>query len=155
LTDRLREPDIAELISTLAAQAPLRAVMVELQRAIGRAHPRLVTEGRDQGSVVFPDAEVKIYLHASPRVRAERRARQLEATGQSVDVDAIEAELIRRDERDATRAVGPLVRPSGAIDVDTSDITFTESLDLLESIVRDNAPREALAGAGEASNRHG
>ncbi len=152
LTDRLRQTDVADLISALAAQAQLRAVMVELQRAIGRAHPRLVTEGRDQGSVVFPDAQVKIYLHASPRVRAERRAGQFESAGQVVDVNEIEQELIRRDERDANRAVGPLVRPDGAIDVDTSELTFDESLDVLESIVRDQAPHGALEGA---ANRHG
>ena len=144
---------------SLAAQAPLRGVMVELQRAISRAHPRLVTEGRDQGSVVFPDAQVKIYLHASPRVRAERRAGQLRDVGQrvdvDVDVDAIEQDLIQRDQRDATRAVGPLVRPPGAIDVDSSDLTFDESLDALESLVREHAPRESFACVEDAANRHG
>lgn len=155
VTDRLRQPDVADLISTLAAQAPLRGVMVELQRAIGRAHPRLVTEGRDQGSVVFPDAQVKIYLHASPRVRAERRAGQLRDVGQRVDVDAIEQELIQRDQRDATRAVGPLVRPPGAIDVDSSDLSFDASLDALESLVREHAPRESFACVEDAANRHG
>lgn len=155
VTERLRRQDVADLISTLAAQAPLRNVMVELQRAIGRAHSRLVTEGRDQGSVVFPHAEVKIYLHASPRVRAERRARQLADVGHEVNVDDIERELIQRDQRDASRAVGPLVRPAGAIDVDTSELDFDESLDALEAVVRAHAPRGSLAERKSSVSRHG
>lgn len=147
LRDRLRESDIAELISTLAAQAPLRDVLVRRQRAIGIAHPRLVTEGRDQGSIVFPNAQVKIYMHASARIRAERRASQLAESGKHVNVDDIESELVRRDERDASRAVGPLVRPDGAIDVDTSSLSFDESIDELESIVRTHAPEASLACA--------
>lgn len=152
MTDRLRDADVAELISTLAGQAPLRAVMVELQREIARRHPRLVTEGRDQGSVVFPDASVKIYLHAASRVRATRRARQMQELGREADTDAIERELIERDRKDSSRAVAPLVRPSGAIDVDTSEVSFEESIDLLESIVLAHCRRDAFPGATGANH---
>ncbi len=146
MTDRLREGDVASLISKLAAQAQLREVMVARQRAIGAKHPRLVTEGRDQGSVVFPYADVKFYLHASPRVRAERRARQIEEAGRRADVAAIERDLITRDERDAARAVGPLVRPRGSVDVDTSALGFGEVLDRLEKTVRERVRPGVLEG---------
>jgi len=148
LTDRLRDPDVAALVSTLAAQAPLRESMVAQQRAIGAQHPRLLTEGRDQGSVVFPDAAVKIYLFASPRIRAERRVRQIEASGRRADVDEIERDLIRRDERDANRAVGPLVRPAGSVDVDTSEMSFEKVLDTLVGIIRERTPSAALRKVG-------
>ncbi len=146
MSDRLREADVSSLISRLAAQAPLREVMVARQRAIGAKHPRLVTEGRDQGSVVFPDADVKFYLHASPHVRAERRARQIEEAGRVADVAAIERDLITRDERDAARSVGPLVRPRGSVDIDTSALGFDEVLDRLERAVRERVPRGVLEG---------
>jgi len=147
MTDRLREPDVAAVISTLAAQAPLREALVAQQRAIARSHPRLVTEGRDQGSVVFPDAAVKFYLTASPRIRARRRAEQLRAAGRPADVDEIERDLARRDRLDAARAVGPLVKPPGAVEVDTSEMTFDEVIDALERLTRQRAPAGALAGA--------
>ena len=155
MTDRLREADVAGLVSTIAAQAPVRAVLVQRQREIGRLHPRLISEGRDQGSVVFPDAAVKIYLHASPGVRAQRRARQIAQAGRPAELDQIERELIRRDELDSTRPVAPLVRAPGAIDADTSDLTFGEALDLLERIVREHAPAGSLAGAGASGGRDG
>ena len=152
---RLRDADVASLISTLAAQARLRNVMVALQRRIGAAHNRLLSEGRDQGSVVFVDATVKIYLHASAIVRAQRRAKQLRQAGRSVDVKTIEAELIERDRKDAARTVGPLVKSIDAIDVDTSDMTFDESLDTLERLVREHAPAASFGSAPEVKRDHG
>jgi len=82
---RIRDLDVSEIVSIVAAQPPVREVLVEQQRAIAAAHPRLVTEGRDQGSVVFPQAPVKFYLDAPAEVRAERRIRQLVKAGKSVD----------------------------------------------------------------------
>lgn len=142
---RLRAADVDANVSTVAGLPELREVMVDLQRRIGERHPRLVSEGRDQGSVVFTDACVKIYLDATPRSRAERRARQISG----VDVGAVESDLIERDRRDSVRAVAPLRRPADAHLVDTSAMSFDEVVDALVALVRrevgDLKPGEARA----------
>jgi cytidylate kinase len=132
---RIRGQEITAIVSRVAAIAKVREVLVAQQRAIAAAHPRLVTEGRDQGSVVFPDAKVKIYLDASPRIRAERRAAQLAEQGVRADVAGLEAEIARRDELDSTRAAGPLVCPADAVRVDTSMLSRDQVVDELERIV--------------------
>lgn len=132
---RLRDADVTRMVSVVAGIPELRREMVRKQRAIGLAHPRLVTEGRDQGSVVFPDADVKFYLHASPRVRAIRRAEQLRSSGVSVDVHRLECEITERDRLDTERTEGPLTRPSGSFEVDTSEMAFEEVVDALEAHV--------------------
>lgn len=136
LGPRLRQPDVTALVSPLAGIGELRKLMVEMQQAIGRAHPRLVTEGRDQGSVVFPDAAVKFYLDAAPRVRAARRADEMRAAGLQADEDQLLTQILSRDESDRGRADGPLICPRDAIVVDTSALTFTQVVDLLEAEVR-------------------
>ena len=96
-----------------------------------------MTEGRDQGSVVFPDAVIKFYLDADPRVRAERRAKQLAGDLTGDAFEALVAELRRRDERDLSRPDGPLVCAPGAIVVETTTMDFDEVVDTLERQVRD------------------
>lgn len=140
MTDRLRAADVTAAVSPISQLPAVRAVLVELQQRIGLKHPRLLTEGRDQGSVVFPDANVKIYLDAHPRTRAERRAAQLRQMGRPADVDAIEQELAIRDQRDSTRAVGPLRVPQGAIIFDTSTLDQQGVVRELERIVREAVP---------------
>lgn len=134
---RIRDRDVTDLVSDVADIKRLREHMVRKQRIIAVQHPRLVTEGRDQGSVVFPDAQVKFYLDADPRIRAERRARQLE--GDSLSGEAFEAlvdEMRRRDERDASRPDGPLTCPDDAIVIDTTGLEFDQVVDRLEREVR-------------------
>lgn len=145
IVTRLRDADVTGSVSPVSQLRSVREVLVENQRRIGRRHPRLVSEGRDQGSVVFQDAEVKIYLDASPRVRAQRRADELRSKGVAgVDVDRIERELAERDDRDSKRAVGPLVKPVGAIHLDTSMLDQQGVVDALEAIVREHAPASAF-----------
>ncbi|HVZ94656.1 MAG TPA: (d)CMP kinase [Phycisphaerales bacterium] len=136
MTARLRDADVTRTVSPVSQLAAVRRVLVQMQRRIGEIHPRLVTEGRDQGSVVFHDADVKIFLDAAASVRAKRRADQLRAAGQHADEAAIERELIERDRRDSTRAVGPLVCPPGAIRVDTSGLTQPQVVAELARLVR-------------------
>lgn len=136
VTDRLRDRDVTDAVSDIAAIGGVRQVLVQEQRAIGKEHPRLVTEGRDQGSIVFPQAQVKFYLDASPAVRAQRRADQLRAMGKPVQLDAIRKNIIDRDRKDSTRPDGPLICPDNAIRIDTSDMTLDAVLDLLEQNVR-------------------
>lgn len=133
---RIRDADVTAVVSPIASLSSLRRYMVQQQQQIAAAHPRLVSEGRDQGSVVFPDADVKFYLDASPRVRAERRAEQLRHMGQAVNVDDLEREIAERDRSDSSRVDGPLIFPEGAKRVDTSDLARAAVVDTLEAIVR-------------------
>lgn len=136
---RIRGEVVTEVVSPISGIKALRKLMVEKQRAIGTKHPRLVTEGRDQGSVVFPDAPVKIYLDASAEVRAKRRAEQLREEGEHVDDKAILAGIIARDRSDMTREDGRLMCPDGAIRVDTSPMSKEEVIGTLVRIVRERA----------------
>lgn len=112
-----------------AARPPqVRAVLVERQRQMGRVLGNFVTEGRDQGTAVFPQAEVKIYLTARPEVRAQRRVEQLRQAGEEADYDEVLAAIARRDRSDRGRQVGPLCVPPGAILVDTSELTQDQTL---------------------------
>ena len=143
VTSRIRDSDASAGASVLGALGPVRQVLVDAQRRIGRERKRLVSEGRDQGSVVFPGAQVKFYLDAAPAVRAARRARQLAEAGAEVDEQVVLADIIERDDRDASRADGPLVCPTDAVRVDTSDMTEQEVTDLLERLVRDRTGMRA------------
>ena len=137
VTDRLRDRDVTGAVSDIAALGGVRNVLVDEQRCIGQEHPRLVTEGRDQGSIVFPEADVKFYLDASPTVRANRRAAQLREMGKPVQLEAIRQNIIERDRKDSSRSDGPLICPDDAIRIDTSDMTLGEVLELLEKTVRE------------------
>lgn len=151
--ERIRTPVVTRAVSAVASNPLVRQEMVVAQRAIAAAHPRLVTEGRDQGSVVFPDAHVRIYLDAQPEVRARRRVEQLRSKG----IDAVESEvlsqILERDRIDSSRRDGPLVCPRGADVLDTSTIDVDEVIDRLEEIVRSRAAAELAAsdGAGPAA----
>ena len=136
LTERVRDADVNRAVSVVARQAALRAAMVDAQRAIGRTHPRLVTEGRDQGSVVFPTAAVRFYLDAHPEVRARRRVEQMRAQGRPADYEAVLRAIVERDYLDETRADGPLICPEGAQRVDTSGLTLAGVVQELERRVR-------------------
>lgn len=134
---RIRDADVTEHVSPVSAIRALREHMVIKQRIIGHQHPRLVTEGRDQGSVVFPHADVKFFLWATAEVRACRRAEQLRAAGVAdVDESRLKDEIEARDRRDSTREVGPLVCPEEAFRVDTSGLSFEEVVQRLEQEVR-------------------
>lgn len=145
LTERIRDQDVNTVVSIVARQAPLRAALVRAQREIGRQHPRLVTEGRDQGSVVFPEAAVRFYLDAHPEVRARRRVEQMRSQGRPADYEAVLRAIQQRDRLDETRTDGPLVCPSDAQRVDTSILTLPQVVDELERRVRARVPSGLLA----------
>jgi cytidylate kinase len=137
---RIRDLDVAEIVSIVAAQPEVRQVLVEQQRRIAADHPRLVTEGRDQGSVVFPDAGARFYIDAAIEIRADRRARQLIEAGMDVDHERIVRGIIERDRVDSSRSDGPLIRPQGAIAVETSALTAEQVVDELERLSRECFP---------------
>lgn len=137
---RIRELDVGAVVSVVAAQTAVRAVLVEQQRRIAAAHPRLISEGRDQGSVVFPDAGLRFYLDADVDVRAGRRTSQLAEGGRTVDPKRVASEIVERDKLDASRSDGPLIRPRGAVEIDTGRLSVEEVVDVLERISRDRFP---------------
>ena len=129
-TAAIRTPEVTAEVSQVAANSEVRAEMRDRQREWAAEHGGGVIEGRDIGSVVFPDAELKLYLTASPRVRAERRV--AEAGG---DVDEIERSIAARDHYDSNRSDSPLVRADGSLVVDTTGMGIDEVLAHIEALM--------------------
>jgi len=120
---QLRSGEATRAASFVAVVPAVRDLMVQQQRQIGRDRKNLVTEGRDQGSVVFPEAEFKFFLTATAAERAHRRAAQLRARGEVVDLLELQQQIESRDYRDANRPVAPLTCPKTAIAIDTTNVT--------------------------------
>ena len=135
ISKRIRDLDVSSIVSIVAKQPEVRAVLVEEQRKIGREHPLLVTEGRDQGSIVFPDAAVRFFLEAKMDERTKRRLKQLRDSGMQVEDAQVQQDISQRDTIDSTRADGPLTCPEGAIVIDTSSKTIMDVVDLMEESV--------------------
>ncbi len=134
--DEIRTPEIAELASRISALAAVREKVTPIQRRLAAAGGA-VLEGRDTGSVVCPDAEVKFYLDASPAVRAARRQKELEARGVPADREAVRSEIHRRDRQDMERALAPLVIPGGAAVIDSTGLSVEEVVQrMLEEVAR-------------------
>jgi CMP/dCMP kinase len=132
----LRGSDATRAASYVAVVPAIREMLVQQQREIGQELGNLVTEGRDQGSVVFPHAEFKFYLDAKPEERARRRMAQLRARGEIVDYQEILNQIVTRDRRDAGRTVGPLSVPEDAEVIDTTDLSQDQVVDNIVSRVR-------------------
>lgn len=120
----IRGREVTESVSAVAANSAVRAELVSRQRQWVLDHGGGVVEGRDIGSVVFPEADLKLYVTASPRVRAERRVAEIGG-----DVDEVEASIIERDRKDSSRADSPLVEASGATVIDTSGLSIEAVVD--------------------------
>lgn len=131
----VRQPEIAQAASQVAAVPLVRQHLVRLQRQAAEGR-NIVAEGRDQGTVVFPDAAVKFFLTASPQARAERRRRELASRGLERDLGDILAEQAERDHRDSTRQVAPLTPAPDAIVIDTTHRSIDDVLALMEQYVR-------------------
>ncbi len=134
ISQRIRDLDVSEIVSIVAGQPQLRQKLVGHQRRIAEAHPRLVSEGRDQGSVVFPEADLRFFLNADIAIRIERRVLQLAHAGKQVSRDRIEREILTRDRLDESRDDGPLIQPEGAIVVDTGNYSVDQVVTKLASI---------------------
>ena len=140
VSSRIRDLDVSGVVSIVAKQPEVRKVLVEQQRRIGEEHPVLVREGRDQGSIVFPDAEVRFFLEAKMDERTKRRVKQLRQSGKTVENSQVLQDISERDKIDSTRTDGPLTCPEGAIVIDTSDKTMMEVVDSMEQSVRTALP---------------
>ena len=112
------------------------ARLVEMQRQFAQRHAKIVTEGRDQGTVVFPDADVKFFLVADPAERARRRHVELGAKGVEADVESLRQAIVSRDASDENRAVGPLKPAADAIQIDTTQLSIEEVLQRIVEVVQ-------------------
>jgi cytidylate kinase len=132
----LKSHAVGEAASIVSAIPEVRAALVVLQRQFAATPPGAVMDGRDIGTVICPDAPVKIFVTASPEVRARRRAKEFAARGQAVDEATVLADILQRDERDTTRKVSPMKRAADAHLLDTSDMdidaAFRAAVDLVE-----------------------
>jgi len=125
---KIRKMEVSERVSEISAIREVREALVELQRKMGKARG-IVMDGRDIGTVVFPEAELKIFLNADLLLRAFRRQKELLERDELIDLDSVIENLKKRDEYDSTREVSPLVRADDAIGIDTTHITIDEQVD--------------------------
>ena len=130
VTEKLRDEEIGVRASDIAQRPGVRKALLARQQAF-RRRPGLVAEGRDMGSVVFPDAALKVFLTATPAVRAQRRYKQLIDKGMDANLHALSRDLEQRDARDAARAVAPLAPAPDALQLDTSERSLDEVVDVI------------------------
>ena len=132
----IRSMPVTENVSAVSAMKYVRQTMVEIQRNIGKK-TNCVVEGRDIGTVVFPDAEFKIFIVADIKMRAERRLKELYAMGENRSLHEVLADLKRRDEKDSTRAQSPLQKADEAIEIDTSMLSIDQQVEKIINLVRE------------------
>jgi cytidylate kinase len=135
VSQAIRTPEVSELASRLAAQPGVRRRLVEIQRELG-AHGTVVAEGRDLGTVVFPEAPVKIFLHADLEARVQRRHRELQARRIPATLEEVREELSRRDARDQTRSQSPLRPAPDATVIDTTGMDVEAQIEAVLKVVR-------------------
>ncbi len=135
VSSEIRTPDASMAASNVSAIPAVRAFLFDLQRDIAKKN-NCIMDGRDIGTVVLPDAQVKIFLTASPEIRAKRRYDELIEKGSDVDYDDVLADLIKRDYNDSHREVAPLKPAEDGVTVDTSGLTLEESIDKIIETVR-------------------
>jgi len=148
VTEAIRRPDVTSASSRVAALAPVREKLVEEQRRIADEYERegggVVLEGRDIGTVVLPNAGVKIFMTASEEVRAQRRYVELVEKEADVTLEDVLDEIRRRDERDASRALAPLRKAADAIEIDTSKLNVEEQINVVIQAVTERGKSSAV-----------
>jgi cytidylate kinase len=134
ITGRLRSEEVSVFASRIATFPVVRAALVHRQRAF-RKSPGLVADGRDMGTVIFPDAILKIFLTASVEARAERRYKQLKEKGENVNLSRLFRDIKKRDERDSTRAIAPLKPADDAHVIDSTELKIVEVLQVIDNLI--------------------
>lgn len=147
--DRIRGIEVSDAVSRVSRILEVRAKLVALQQRMG-AEKGVVMDGRDIGTVVFPDAELKLYMTADPKIRARRRYLELRARGEEVPEEEIERNIRERDEADLHRAISPLRKAPDAIELDNSHMTLEEQMAWIEPIL---AERTAAAAGGAGNGK--
>lgn len=140
VTDRIRTPEMSAMASGVAAQPCVRDFLLDMQRQLAKTH-NVIMDGRDIGTVVLPNADVKIYLTASAEVRAKRRYDELIAKGERVKFDDVLEDMKQRDWQDMHREIAPLRKADDAIELDTSDLSLDESVAAIEELIRNGGAK--------------
>ena len=136
ISNKIRTPEIAMAASNISKLLPVREYLVDLQRKMAN-NQSVVMEGRDIGSIVFPNADVKIYLTADIKIRAERRMKDYIKLGKEISMEELIAEIEKRDKQDMTRENSPLIKTEDAILLDNTNMTFEETVDKVIEIIKD------------------
>ena len=136
VTEAIRLPHISLCASAVSAHPGVRAFLLEMQRELARTN-NVIMDGRDIGTVVLPEAEVKVFLTASPEVRAQRRMKELEKRGTPQPFEEVLRDIQQRDYHDSNRAAAPLKQAEDAVLLDTTELTFAQSEEALLAIVRE------------------
>lgn len=136
VTGLIRTEQVSAYASAVSAVPEIRAFLLDTQRRLA-AEQNVIMDGRDIGTVVLPDAQLKIFLTASPEARARRRLNELQARGEAADFETVYRDLVARDQRDTERAVAPLVQSPDAVRLDTTDNSFEQSLELLLKLIKE------------------
>ena len=136
VTDEIRTPEMSAIASAISAQKVVREYLLEMQRELARTY-NVVMDGRDIGTVVLPGADVKIFLTASPEVRARRRFDELTAKGEKVTYEKVLEDIQKRDEQDTNRKIAPLRQARDAVLLDTSELDIEGAVAAIESIVKE------------------
>lgn len=139
-SEAIRDPRVTDQVKFIAQAPAIRTKLVDLQREYARTHPVFVTEGRDQGTVAFPHAQVKIFLTADPVERGKRRLAELKAKGIDQDLDSLVEAVIARDRSDEQRDTGPLKAAEDAKQVDTTGLTLDQVVQTILELVRELCP---------------
>ena len=134
--NEIRTLEVSNLVSKVAAASIVRKKLVSIQKEIGK-NKGVVMDGRDIGTVVFTDAELKIFMNASPDTRAERRYKELKDKGQDVSYDAIYENVVERDRLDSTRKDSPLVKAKDAVEIDNSELTKEEQFNIILKLIEE------------------
>ena len=137
VSSRIRTPEVSMAASKISALPQVRAYLLDLQRDIAKEN-NVIMDGRDIGTVVLPDARVKIFLTASPQVRAERRYKELAEKGANVSFDEVLRDVNERDYNDSHRKTAPLKPAEGCVIVDTTELDFEQSVDKIISVIKEN-----------------
>ncbi len=142
VTDQIRTPEVSMAASGVSAHSCVRAYLLDLQRRLAREN-NVIMDGRDIGTVVLPDADVKIFLTASSAVRAKRRFNELIAKGEDITYEKVLDDVEKRDYADSHRAISPLKQAEDAIIADTSELNFEESVALIQKIIAQHFEKKA------------
>ena len=139
VTDEIRTQDISQKASLVSAHAVVREVLLDMQRDVAKAH-NVIMDGRDIGTVVLPKADVKIFLTASPEVRAKRRTDELLAKGQKAEFEVVLKEIQQRDYQDTHREIAPLKMARDSVKLDTSELDIEGVIDAMKKIIGEKIP---------------
>ena len=144
VTKEIRSPEVNSMVSEISKIEGVRTILVNKQREMSNSNRGIVMEGRDIGTVVFPEADVKIFMTASIDTRSERRMKEYHEKGTAISLEDVKENLLSRDEIDSQRDVSPLIRASDAVEVDTSKVSIPEQVNIILEEIKKAANRKGI-----------